>query len=328
MKKIYRFIKILLLIVVLLIASLLTYVKTALPNVGKAPDMKIEATPEMVARGEYLANHVMLCIDCHSTRDWSKFSGPMMPGVKGNGGEVFDQKFGFPGSYISKNITPFHLGNWTDGEIFRTVTTGVNKDGKALFPLMPYKHFGQMDVEDVKAVIAYIRTLPSNSQENKASDSDFPMNFIINTIPEKATPQKRPAESDSIAYGAYMVNAAGCIECHTKQDKGKMIGEHFAGGFEFNLGNGKMAVSANITPHQTAGIGSWSKEAFVKRFKQYTDSGYVVADVNMAKGDFQTVMPWTMYSGMKKKDLEAIYIYLRTVTPQENVVVKFCDVKK
>lgn len=325
--KFFKIIMVLLLVVVLAIVGMLTYLKTALPDVGDAPDMKIVATPEMIARGEYLANHVMLCIDCHSTRDWSKFSGPIKSDLRGNGGEIFDQKFGFPGSYVSKNITPHHLGDWTDGEIFRTITTGVNRDNKALFPIMPYMNYGHMDEEDIKAVIAYIRTLPSNPQENKESERDFPLNFIINTIPKKADLQKRPPESDSIAYGGYMANAAGCIECHTKQEKGKRVGQPFAGGFEFNLGNGKMAVSANITPHAT-GIGNWSKEAFVRRFKQYTDSGYVLADVDMVRGDFQTTMPWTMYAGMKQSDLEAIYRYLRTVVPVDNTVVRFADAKK
>lgn len=326
--KFYKIIKIVLLIVVLAIASLLTYVKTALPDVGDAPDMKIVSTPEMIARGEYLANHVMLCVDCHSTRDWTKFSGPMTSHVIGNGGEIFDQKFGFPGSFVSKNITPFNLGKWTDGEIFRTITTGVNKDNKALFPVMPYKFYAQLDEEDIKAVIAYIRTLPSVEQNNTESVPDFPINFIINTIPSKANLQKRPLPSDSVAYGKYMATASACMECHTKQEKGKVIGAEFAGGFEFNLGNGKMVVSANITPHPTSGIGGWSKETFLRRFKQYADSGYVAPNVDMDKGEFQSVMPWTMYAGMKTEDLEAIYNYLRTVVPIDNKIVKFTDARK
>ena len=84
-----------------------------------------------------------------------------------------------------------------------------------------------------------------------------------------------------------MITAAGCRECHTKQEKGKVTGEEFAGGFEFNLGNGKVVTSANITQHPTSGIGSWSRETFLRRFKQYTDSGYVTPDVDMVRGDFQ-----------------------------------------
>ncbi len=324
--KIFKSIKITLLIVVVSIAGLLTYVKTVLPNVGAAPDIKITATPEMVARGEYLANHVMVCMDCHSERDWSKFSGPIVHDKIGKGGEVFDQRFGFPGSYVSKNITPFNIGKWTDGEIFRTITTGVNKDNKALFPVMPYKYYAQLDEEDIKAVIAYVRTLKSVDQVNPESVPDFPLNFIINTIPDKANLQKRPEPTDVIAYGKYMTTACACRECHTKQEKGKVVGEEFAGGFEFNFGNGKKAVSPNITPH-ASGLGNWTKEAFVKRFKTYSDSGYTIPSVDMAKGEFQTVMPWTMYAGMKTEDLEAIFEYLKTLKPVDNVVVRFADAK-
>lgn len=323
--KLMKFIKITLIVVVIGIAALLIYVKTALPNVGEAPELKVKTSPEIIKRGEYLANHVMVCMDCHSTRDWSQFSGPITGTQLGCGGELFDQKFGFPGKYYSRNITPFNLGNWTDGEIFRTITTGVTKDNRALFPIMPYKYYGQMDPEDIYAVIAYIRTLAPVKNDIPASEPDFPLNFIINTIPSKAVPGKRPPETDVVAYGKYMISAAGCIECHTKQEKGKMIGEHFAGGFEFNLGNGTVVRSPNITPHAT-GLANWTKEAFVRRFKQYKDSGYVLPKVDMAKKEFQTVMPWTMYAGMEQKDLEAIFEYLKTVKPVESTIVRFEEV--
>ncbi|MBL0306430.1 MAG: hypothetical protein IPQ25_10445 [Chitinophagaceae bacterium] len=41
-------------------------------------------------RGDYLANHVAACIHCHSKRDFSKYSGPVIPGTEGSGGDVFD----------------------------------------------------------------------------------------------------------------------------------------------------------------------------------------------------------------------------------------------
>jgi len=322
MKTFLKIIGGLLLLVIVGAGCLLAYVKLALPNVGDAPDLKVEVTPELVARGEYLANYVCVCTDCHSTRDWTKFAGPLVEGTLGIGGEVFDQNFGFPGKFISKNITPFGVGNWTDGELFRAITTGVNKDGKALFPIMPYHYYGRMDERDIHAIIAYVRSLPSQESHPEASVPDFPMNFILNTIPAKATPEKRPEPTDLLAYGKYMTNAAGCNECHTKQEKGQVVGKPFAGGFEFNLGGGKMVRSVNITPHET-GIKSWTKEMFVQRFKQYRDSSYVIPSVDMSKGEFQTVMPWMMYSGMTEQDLGAIYEYLRTIPPVNNTVERW-----
>jgi len=43
---------------------------------------------------------------------------------------------GFPGDFYTSNLTPVSLASWTDGEIFREITTGVSKDGHALFPMM------------------------------------------------------------------------------------------------------------------------------------------------------------------------------------------------
>lgn len=326
-RKLFKIIGIVFGLIIVVISALLIYLKVALPDVGPAPDMKITATPEMLKRGEYLANHVTVCLDCHGTRDWSRFSGPMKPGSAGSGGEVFDERFGFPGYFTAKNITPFHLGNWTDGEIFRAITTGVNKDGKALFPVMPYKYYSKMDENDIKAVIAFIRTLPSIKNDIPESKADFPMNFIINTIPQKASFTMLPPASDTIAYGKYLANAAGCAECHTRQVNGKITGEKYAGGFEFQVGNGNIVRSMNITPDAT-GIGSWTKVEFINMFKMYADSSYEPPKVNLAKGDLQTVMPWTMFGGMTTTDLGAIYDYLRTVPPVKNEVVRYTVSKK
>jgi hypothetical protein len=318
-----KFVKLLvyfLLIVVVLIAGLLTYVKTMLPNVGKAPKLKVEITPQKIERGKYLANHVNVCMDCHSSRDWSTFAGPMVEGTQGKGGEVFNEDLGFPGKFVASNITPYNLKNWTDGEIFRAITCGVGKDGRALFPIMPHPNFGKMDEQDIHAVIAYIRSLKPIENNTMASVANFPMNFIINTIPQPAAFTKMPPKTNKVAYGKYLVNAASCNDCHTKQDKGKFVGEPFAGGFEFKFPDGSIVRSMNITPDPT-GIGSWDKETFVQKFKMYCDSGYVPQKIKA--GEYQSVMPWTMYAGMTTEDLEAIYDYLKTLKPVNSTIERF-----
>ena len=115
--------------------------RLAFPRVGPAPSLAIEATPERVARGAYLANHVTVCIDCHSVRDWSRFSGPIVAGTEGRGGEVFDRRFRMPGTFYARNITPARLADWTDGELVRLVTTGLTKDDEPIFPVMPYRAY-------------------------------------------------------------------------------------------------------------------------------------------------------------------------------------------
>ncbi|MCC7159692.1 MAG: c-type cytochrome [Ignavibacteria bacterium] len=325
MKKLIKIFGWSLLAILIVIVALLTYVKTMLPNVGSAPVMEVKLTAEKIERGKYLANHVMLCMDCHSTRDWSLFSGPMIAETEGKGGETFDQKLGFPGKYVAPNITPFNLQNWTDGEIFRAITSGVSKDGKALFSIMPHHNYGTLDRKDIEAVIAYIRTLNPIDNKTETSSSDFPMNFIINTIPKRPSFTTIPQQSDIIGYGKYMVTAAGCMDCHTKQDKGKFVGEPYSGGFEFKLQDGSLVRSANLTPDKTTGIGNWTSEQFVNLFKKYADSTYVQHSV--AIGEFQTVMPWTMFSGMKSEDLNAIFTYLQSLTPVNNQVEKFTSSK-
>lgn len=322
MKKVIKVFLFVLVVAAVGITGFIGYVKLALPDVGEAPALKIELTPERVERGRYLANSVTICMDCHSSRDWSKFSGPIIPGTFGKGGDRFDHSVGFPGVYHAKNITPAGISRYTDGELYRVITTGVNKEGRAMFPVMPYLYYGKMDQEDIYSIIAYIRSLEPIENQVAESESDFPMNIIINTIPSAPAHVKRPAPSDEVAYGGYMVNAAGCIECHTQVDKGQIIPElAFGGGRAFNFPDGSTIRSSNISPDDQTGIGKWTKEMFVQRFKMYADSSYVLP--NVQPGEFNSIMPWTMYSTMKDEDLAAIYTYLRSVKPINNPVVKF-----
>jgi len=300
----------------------LSYIKIALPNVGAAPEMKVEITPGRISRGEYLANHVTVCIDCHSKRDWSRFSGPPDTATLGMGGDVFDQKFGFPGTYYARNITPEGISGYSDGELFRAITTGVDKEGKAMFPVMPYKYYGQLDEEDIKSIIAYIRTLRPIKNQVPTSSSDFPMNFIINTIPQKASFTHRPSKTDIVNYGKYITTAAGCIECHTKADKGNLIaGTEFGGGREFPFPDGDVVRSLNISSDAETGIGGWTADDFINVFHSRADSTSV--RTVLQQGDFNSIMPWSMYGKMTDEDLKAVFAYLKTTTPIKNTVDAF-----
>jgi mono/diheme cytochrome c family protein len=323
MSKILKITGVILTIVIIGILGLLCYVKFALPNVGKAPDMKVEMTEANIARGEYLANHIMNCMDCHSTRNWSEFSGTLTEGTLGKGGETFDQSVGLPGSYHSANITPAGIKDWTDGEIFRAITTGVRKNGKPIFPIMPHPSFGKGDENDIKAVIAYVRSLPPIENKVPESTSDFPMNFIINTIPKKASLQTKPSEDDIVNYGKYLVTIAACADCHTPFEKGEYdMTKKFAGGRIFKLPFGTL-TSANITPDIETGIGNWNKDAFIAKFKSFVDSNDKPLHTPVKQGEFNTIMPWTLFGGMKVSDLSAIYEYLRTLSPMQHKITKF-----
>ncbi|WP_031527691.1 c-type cytochrome [Dyadobacter crusticola] len=320
MKKAFKVFGVFVLVVILFVAGAAVYIKAAMPNVGPAPDLKIEKTAARVERGKYLANHVTVCMDCHSARDWNYYAAPLA-GNLGGGGEKFDANTGFPGTFYSKNITPYGLSDWTDGEIFRAITTGVTKSGTAMFPVMPYHGYGQMDPEDIYSIIAYLRTLPSVKNDVQTSAADFPVSVLLNTMPSEASPGVKPAETDKVAYGKYLVTAAACVECHSKMEKGTRVeGSEFGGGSEFIIPTGTVR-SANITPDKATGLGLWTEEAFVKRFKMYADSNYKPQKVGPK--EMNTIMPWMMYAGMKESDLAAIYTYLQTLEPKVNKVVKF-----
>ena len=304
-----------------LLGLLLAYLHLALPAAGPVPQLTVDSTPERVARGSYLANHVLVCIDCHSERDWSYYSGPLVDGSFGKGGERFGPEMDLPGTLYARNITPAGIGDWTDGEIAHLITSGVNRDGQPIFPLMPYPAYNRLDPEDLHAIIAYIRSLAPLQNEVPQGELDFPVNLVVRTIPQPYPGNPAPARSDTLAYGEYLTVVAACAECHTPAEKGeKLPGMDLAGGFQFVLPDGQKVRSANITPHAT-GIGSWSEETFVQRFKAYDTPQ--AKRIPVARGQANTVMPWTMYAGMEIDDLKAIYAYLRTVKPIENKVERW-----
>lgn len=314
----------LVLLLVLVAACGFGYLMFAFPKVPPAPNVKFDTSPERIARGKYLNDHVVGCTTCHTQRDWTKFSGPIKEERLGAGGESFN--LGPAGMLYSKNITPAGIGSWTDGELLRAVTQGVSKDGTPLFPLMPYPHYGAMSEDDVHAVLAYIRTLKAIDGTAPPRKLNFPLNMIVRTIPAPNTFGTRPSPSDTVAYGKYMTQAALCSDCHTPiDDRGQPLpGMDFAGGMEF-VETGHVVRSANITPDANTGIGSWTEQQFIDKFKAFeTPTNATLAEPERAQN---TVMPITAYAGMTREDLAAIYAYLRTIKPVTNRVEKFPEAK-
>ncbi|HWD87504.1 MAG TPA: c-type cytochrome [Mucilaginibacter sp.] len=321
MKKFIKWVAWILVVVIVIVGGLITYVVTALPNVGAAENINVDKSPEHVARGKYLVQHVVPCTDCHSPRVWDRFAGPIDTTRLGAGGEVFDSSVGFPGKVTVPDITPAKLKDWTDGELLRTFTTGVKKDGSPIFPMMPWPYFSKMDRQDAYDIVAYIRTLKPIDANYPKAELDFPLNILVHTMPKKADFGARPDPKDTVKYGAYLVQIAACKFCHTQDNKGELIpGMDFAGGKPFGMPNNRTIRTANITPDKITGIGSWSKADFLARFAAFKDPSKAP---KVSTTDFQTIMPWYVYAGMTDQDLGAIYAYLRTVKPVKNTVVKF-----
>ena len=292
------------------------------PDVPAAEDVRVAATPERLARGQYLVENVVGCVVCHAERDFDKYTGPVVDGTKGAGG----QRFGYglePFVIYTKNITATGIGEWTDGELIRAITAGVGRDGTPLFPLMPYPHYAKMAREDIEAIVAYIRTLPARpAPELPARQLNFPLPLVVRTIPAAPSHRPVPPASDRVAYGEYLVNAAVCSDCHTPMDDqgAPLPGMDFAGGALFMPGGIGRVRSANITPDAGTGIGTWTEEQFVDKFRAFRG-----APARTLAGDERlqnTEMPWGNYAGMTDDDLRAIYAFLRTQTPIVNRVDK------
>jgi hypothetical protein len=321
MKKIFKGIGITILVIIFLLLAGYIYFNLTYPKVEPAQNIKIERTAERIQHGKYLANHVTICIDYHSPRDWTKYSGPVIAGAEGMGGADFGKAEGLPATLYAKNITPYKLNNWTDGELIRLITSGVNKDGNVIFPLMDYPALSHLSEEDLYSIVAYIRSLKPIQNTVPESKVNFPVNLIIKTIPKTYKPTAEPDKSDPKEYGKYLVTIAGCSGCHTPSESGEPIpGKNFSGGMEFNTPWG-IVRSANITPDNKTGIGNWTKETFISRFKSFdSDSGRTII---VKPDEFNTVMPWTLFGGMTKEDLSAIYDYLRTLKPVDHLVFRF-----
>jgi hypothetical protein len=285
-------------------------------------EMKVEASPQVLERGEYLANHVAVCVHCHSNRDFQRFSMVVKPGTEGGGGDCFDKSHGMPGTFCGANITSHPttgLGAWSDGEVLRAVREGVDREGRTLFPMMPYASYRHMADEDAVAILAYLRALPPI--ENKVAEAryDFPVGNVVNFFPKPLEgPVTAPPHEDPVAYGKYLVELADCRTCHTpKSNMQNIEGMEFAGGFDMKMPGITRAVSANITPDEQTGIGKLTREDFIARFKSF--DGQEAFEVTEAQ---QTPMPWSDYAGMTETDLGAIYDYLRTVKPIKNKVIQ------
>lgn len=283
-----------------------------------------DSVAQQVKRGEYLAIHVAGCIDCHSNRDLTKFSGPVVPGTEGGGGFVFNEKFGLPGTLYSRNITPdpeTGIGTWTDDEILRAMTQGISKNGDTLFPIMPYPNFNRMAKDDLMSIIAYIRTLKpiKNKVEPRKLTIPIAMAYPGPILQPSIDKNVRPAETDVVRYGEYLAAMADCGTCHSPlTPQGPDMSRMFAGGYRFDAGT-YVVNSANITPDSATGIGTWSEEKFLNKFIPYREE----KNYNFVVGKENTIMPLSLYAGMTDSDLKAIYAYLRTVPAISNKVEKY-----
>jgi cytochrome c553 len=97
-----------------------------------------------VEYGEYLAR---TCALCH--------------GSNFNGQTVREG----PNMYLAPNLTRGgEVGFWSEADFIATMQTGVTPSGHQLTRFMPWKYFGQMTDDELKAVWLYLQSLPALEQ--------------------------------------------------------------------------------------------------------------------------------------------------------------------
>jgi len=279
------------------------------------PDLKVESDSSMIERGRYLARGPAHCTGCHTpiellleNKDQSEI--PMSGGF---GIEIP------PGTFYAPNLTPdpeTGIGKYSDGELYRMLRYNIRPNGRAAIEFMP---FINMTDEDIYSIIAYLRT--QEKINNKMPESElsfigkliFALGVIKPGVPDSPV-LKSVTKDTSAEYGRYLAHSvANCRGCHTERDlkTGEFIGAAYAGGMVFGpdaFTQGWTYVTPNLTPDKETGImTNWDENTFVARMK----AGAIHAT---------SPMPWSAFQKITENDSKAIYRFLRTLKPVNNLV--------
>jgi mono/diheme cytochrome c family protein len=264
-----------------------------------------QADPADISRGAYLAR-AGDCIACHT-------AGPHAPPFAG--GLPLNSPFGI---IYSTNITPDPvngIGKYTLDEFSRAVRNGVARDGRRLYPAMPYPSFTAITDDDIHALYVYFmnKVMPVN---NKPPETKLPFPFNIrlslffwDLVFLKHERYKPHSDRDyQWNRGAYLVQSLGhCGACHTPRGLGfqeKAYSEsspkYLRGALVDNW------YAANLTGEPASGLGRWS-EADIAAFLETGHGGQIAAFGSM----IEVIENSTQY--LHKDDLNAIAHYLKSL---------------
>src|SRR5690606_26923010 len=264
--------------------------------------MTIPAPAETpLERGTYLMTSIVACGNCHTPQT----PGGPVANRELSGQMVLDDEMM---TAYAPNITQDRetgIGAWTDDQIVAAIRDGIRPDGSLIGPPMPFSQYRKMSDGDVRAIVAYLRTVKPVHARSPKSVYRFPL------PPSYGPPVGAIADvprDDKVRYGEYLSGALGhCIECHTP-----MVDGHFdfdnqlgAGGLEIP-GPWGVAVSANLTPHPDG-------------IADYTDDQVKAAITTGIKPDGTRLSPpmaFAYYRNIRPDDLDAIVAYLRTLAPK------------
>lgn len=172
------------------------------------------ADGDTIRRGAYLARAAD-CTACHTASDGPPYAG----------GFAFETPFG---TLYSSNITPdaeHGIGDWTQAEFTTALRQGVGKDGKHLYPAMPYTAYTHLSDEDVEALWTYFQHVEPQAVPNKRNELMWPFSWraamwgwnLLFLDDGRFEPD--PQQSDRWNRGAYLVTGPGhCGSCHTPRN--------------------------------------------------------------------------------------------------------------
>jgi mono/diheme cytochrome c family protein len=224
----------------------------------------------------------------------------------------------------STNITPDRqtgIGSWTDEQIVAAIRLGRRPSGERLVPVHPYTVFNGMAEEDLRALVAYLRSVPAVARANTPRrlvplfESVLLPAWLATFAVREAPPATAP--TSGMARGEYLVRAVGhCGECHTPRGMTQAVDNT-----RFLAGNathpeGKMP---NITPDKQTGIGDWSEEDIA----DFLGTGNK-PDGDVAGGLMGEIIQGTSagFKDLTKADRLAIAKYLKSIPPIRNKIGK------
>ena len=274
-------------------------------------------TPDEVARGKYLVDAVTACGACHTGRASGLLTDPEEPQRYLAGGNTLEDVGNFK-LYVP-NLTSdaeTGLGKWSDDRISRAIRDGVDDEGTLLFPVMPFLSYQHMSDSDVRAIVAYLRTVPKARPDRPWFDGDIPFMArwairlgFVHHAPARNVPM--PDRKDRVAYGKYVMYLAHCEECHALGSRGPK-GEDddaFMGGSDkpfTTRGVGKVWAT-NLTPDPEFGIAKYDDA----RVKDALRKGLRLEDGKPMAFPMLSYIPH--FAAMTDADLDALIAYLRTL---------------
>ncbi|MES2759967.1 MAG: cytochrome c [Pseudomonadota bacterium] len=223
-----------------------------LPDTSQQP--QLTATTQIINRGEYLAR-AGDCVACHTVPNGPVFAG----------GRAMATPFG---NLYVPNITPDDdtgIGLWSADDFYRTMHNGVSKDGKLLYPAMPFASYTQVTRADSDAIYAYLMSIAPVKLKNREHELRFPFNNRDLLIGWRTLYFREgefvqtPGQSAEWNRGAYLVKGLGhCAMCHTAVNL--LGGSSESTAFEGGMIPNQNWYAPSLTSNREAGLGNWKIE--------------------------------------------------------------------